>query len=101
LRPNKHNRQELGGDQAGKRQCAHEVFHWLTSECVTAGAINRIFVTERPRRQRLELAIWRPQHPREFDAFGQLVTTPLAQRTAHLIAAPQQGDAQAFCFQWA
>jgi hypothetical protein len=31
LRLNKHNRQELGGDQTGERQCAQEIFHRLTS----------------------------------------------------------------------
>ena len=34
LRINKHNGQELRGDQTGKRQCAQQVFHRLTSECV-------------------------------------------------------------------
>jgi hypothetical protein len=35
LRVNKHNGQELRGDQTGKRQCAQQIFHRLISECVS------------------------------------------------------------------
>jgi hypothetical protein len=53
LRLNKHNRQELGGDQTGERQCAQEIFHRLTS---AMRSYCRILVTERPGRERLKFA---------------------------------------------
>jgi hypothetical protein len=53
LRLNKHNRQELGGDQTGERQCAQEIFHRLTS---AMRSYYRILVTERAGRERLKFA---------------------------------------------
>jgi hypothetical protein len=53
LRLNKHNRQELGGDQTSERQCAQEIFHRLTS---AMRSYYRILVTERPGRERLKFA---------------------------------------------
>jgi hypothetical protein len=52
-RLNKHNRQELSGDQTGERRCAQEVFHRLPS---ARRSYYRILVTERPRREPLKFA---------------------------------------------
>jgi hypothetical protein len=71
LRINKHNGQELRGDQTGKRQCAQQVFHRLTSECVWGRRghprrYSRVLVTERGRKESDRLDLLR-------DEFRQIV----------------------------